>query len=120
MKKTLFLVLLLGMLLMSCSDDDPYMTIEKSDYTIEALGGVEAVSFETNVDWEAVSSVSWCRVSPNNGGKSAKGFSITIDANNTYEGRRCSVYITSCCFRKVVTIYQQGRSKADEEEEVSS
>lgn len=37
MKKTLFLVLLLGMLLMSCSDDDPYMTIEKSDYTIEGF-----------------------------------------------------------------------------------
>ena len=50
MKSYLFLLLSFCMLLLSCADDDPYMTIENRDYTFEAAGGAQSVVFETNVD----------------------------------------------------------------------
>lgn len=97
------------MVLLSCNDGEPYMTIENSDYTFEAIGGEQAVAFVTNVDWTAKASQDWCTVSPVSGGELAKEMSIAVAVNNTYDDRRCSVTITTCCFVKTVTITQMGK-----------
>lgn len=109
MKKHLFLLLLFCVVLLSCSDSDPYMTIENRDYTFEAAGGAQSVVFETNVDWKAVSSLGWCTVSPANGSEGAKGLTITVAANDTYSQRVCKVTFTSCCYVEVVRVTQQGK-----------
>ena len=109
MKSYLFLLLSFCMLLLSCADDDPYMTIENRDYTFEAAGGAQSVVFETNVDWKAVPSMGWCTVSPTRGNDRAKGLTITVAANDTHSQRVCKVTFTSCCYVEVIKVTQQGK-----------
>ena len=109
MTKHLFFILSLGLVLLSCTDDKPYMTIENRDYTFEAMGGAQSVVFETNVDWKAVPSMGWCTVSPTSGSERAKGLIITVAANDTYSERVCKVAFTSCCYVEVVKVTQQGK-----------
>ncbi len=45
MTKHLFFILSLALVLLSCADDKPYMTIENHDYTFEAMGGAQSVVF---------------------------------------------------------------------------
>lgn len=107
MKKHIFFLLSLCIVMLSCKDDDPDMIIDNPNITFESVGGSQTVAFETNVDWSAKVPVNWCAVSPSSGDDSAKGITITVIANDTHSERRCSVTITTCCFTKLINVTQK-------------
>lgn len=80
--------------------------INQTEITVSNVGGSQAILFESNVNWSATSSKSWCTISPANGGASIKSAMVTIAANDTYDSRSSIVTITAGTISKSVTITQ--------------
>lgn len=79
MKKDLLLLLSLFFVILSCQkDEDPYVSINQTDVTINDIGGSQSISFESNVNWTAKSSAGWCSVSPSSGNAGPSSTTITV------------------------------------------
>ena len=98
-------------MLQSCDDElVPSLTLSETEFTIPEVGGSQAISFETNVDWTAKSSESWCAVSPSSGDASIKSITVTITENETFDSRNSIVTITAGGISKSVTIKQNSNT----------
>ena len=107
MKNQILFFLLVCCLSFSCQkDEEPFININQKEITISNVGGTQKVSFDTNTNWAAKSSASWCSVSPINGDASRKNTMITLSPNDTYEDRSCTVTIMAGSISKTITINQ--------------
>ena len=111
MKKNILLLILLSVVLQSCDEElVPSLTLSQSEFTISEAGGSQSISFESNVDWTAKSSESWCTVSPSKGDASTKGATIALTENETFDNRNCTVTITAGSLSKTVNVNQSGKT----------
>lgn len=95
MKKQILLILSLVLVMFSCQkDDDPSILINKTVIEVAHIGGSQTISFQSNVNWTAKSSQSWCTLSQSSGNASTKSVSIVVDPNNTIEARNCIISFT--------------------------
>ena len=108
MRKYILLILSLFIVAISCQkDEEPSLTISsKTEISISNIRSSEIISFTANMDWTAKSSASWCTVSPTSGNISSTKVNVTIDANDTYNDRTCTVTIVAGTLSKTVTINQ--------------
>ena len=96
--------------MLSCSkDEEPYLSINQTDVSINNSGGSQTISFESNMNWTARSSENWCTVSPSSGDASVKSTNVTVSGNETYDDRNCNVTITVGSLSKTVTISQNSK-----------
>lgn len=98
--------------MLSCSKDEeePYLSINIKEIAISESGGSQTISFESNMNWTARSSESWCTVSPSSGDASVKNTNVTVSANDTYDDRSCTITITVGSISKSITINQSSKS----------
>ena len=104
------------MLLITCSDsndpikeienEDPFITLKKSNVNFTNEGGSEDIVIESNVTWTAKSSASWCTVSPTSGNKSTGSITLSAPANEDYDDRSCTVTIEGGGITKTITVNQ--------------
>ena len=93
--------------MLSCQkDEESFIKINQTQFIVSNVGGSENISFESNKNWAAKSSDSWCIVSPTNGDASIKNTTITLSANDTYDDRSCTVTIMAGNISKTITVNQ--------------
>ena len=91
----------------SCSEDeDPSLVISQIQTAISDIGGSQSITFESNMNWTAKASESWCTISPASGGPSTKSITITTAANDTYDARSCTLTLTAGGLTNTFTINQ--------------
>ena len=76
-------------------------------------GGNGTVSFVANKAWTASSDASWCKVSPASGDAPEGGsvsLAVTCEANETYDGRSCTVTVRCAELSAAVKVTQAARS----------
>lgn len=105
----MILVAILLMATISCQKGPSISFSGERTITVSADGGTKSLSFSTNRDWTVSSSESWCRVSPPAGAVTDGNVSITItvDKNNTYEPRSCTLTIKAEDITESVYINQE-------------
>ena len=114
MKKYLFIALSLLFVMHACEEledpfeegGDPFINIEQSAIDVSNEGGSKSVTFSTNVSWTASVSDDWCGVSPASGDKGEMTLTITIDRNEGFEERSCTVTVKGDTITKTVTVSQ--------------
>lgn len=98
MKKLSYIIILIS-ILFACTKNEPEPTasISVTNGTELSFAGNDTagkeVVFETNYDWTATPSVSWCKLSRTSGSKGTGSFSVTVDKNETDEQRSASITI---------------------------
>ena len=111
MKKQILLILSLLLVMLSCQKDDkPSIVINNTIIDISEAGGSQTISFESNVNWTAKSSESWCTLSQVSGNASTKSVSIVVNANNTLEPRSSTISFTIEGLTKTVKVNQSAAS----------
>lgn len=106
LKSWLFLALAFTAAIFTSCDknNETQLDISVSSLTVPATGDKYSVTIETNVEWTASSSESWCVITPTKG--SGKG-SITISvAKNTGAERTASISINANGEKKTISIIQ--------------
>ena len=119
MKRNILFLLSLCMLLLTCSDgndpikeiekpkeENPFITLKKSNIDFTNEGGSEAILIESNVTWTAKSSASWCTVTPSSGNKSTTSITLTAPSNEDYDNRSCTVTLEGEGLTKTITVNQ--------------
>ena len=111
MKHNIIILLSLLLVVFSCDKEDPYIKIEQTNLHLSSVGGLRTISFVSNKGWTANSSAQWCRVSSGSGDASmSSSIEVTVDANDTYEKRSCTVTITVGGVSNVATITQDAKT----------
>ena len=114
MKRNILFLLSVSILLFSCNDSDDLIKrkaliiIHDENITTTNTKSSQHISFETNMDWVAESSESWCKVYPAIGDSSMKGTTLTVSTNEEDEKRSCFITITAGGVSKSVSILQHG------------
>ncbi|MDD3356270.1 MAG: BACON domain-containing carbohydrate-binding protein [Dysgonamonadaceae bacterium] len=107
MRKSILLLLSLSLVILSCQkEEEPFIRINQTQFTVSDAGGSQTISFETNMSWNAKSSESWCNVLPASGDASTKSTKVTLSTNDTYDDRSCTVTIMAGGLFKTITINQ--------------
>lgn len=109
-KKLLFLFSFFLVILSCQKDEEPSITINGTEIAVAGTGGRQSISFESNMDWTAKSSESWCKLSPAYGNASIKSITAILDPNDIYDDRSTTVTIMSGGVSKSVTIKQSAKS----------
>lgn len=73
MKQNILILLSLCLVMLSCSKDEPYLSINQTEVTISETGHSKLFFLEADRNWIATSSETWCSVYPSAG-----------DINNTH------------------------------------
>lgn len=124
MKRNLFVLPVLGLLLMlcqGCSEDkeenppapeSPSITVESEEDipVFDTAGGTLALTFTTTSDWTASvdgAASGWLSVSPASGEAGTHTLSLVTTANDSYDERNASVTITSGSIKKTLTVTQK-------------
>lgn len=124
MKRNLFVLPVLGLLLMlcqGCSEDkeenppapeSPSITVESEEDipVFDNAGGTLALTFTTTSDWTASvdgTASGWLSVSPASGEAGTHTLSLVTTANDSYDERNASVTITSGSVKKTITVTQK-------------
>lgn len=124
MKRNLFVLPVLGLLLMlcqGCSEDkeenppapeSPSITVESEEDipVFDTAGGTLALTFTTTSDWTASvdgAASGWLSVSPASGEAGTHTLSLVTTANDSYDERNASVTITSESVKKTLTVTQK-------------
>ena len=112
MRKNIFLLLSLCLVIFSCEKDDesslPLMSLDQEEVNFSNKTGTVTIPFESNVNWTAEWSESWLNVYPSKGDGSTKSFSVTLDDNETYDDRSSTITITGGGMSKTFTVNQDG------------
>lgn len=107
MKKNIFFLLPFCLIMLSCEKETtPSLSLNQSESTLSDAGGTQTISIESNMNWSATASESWCTVSPASGDASTKSTTVTVAKNESYGARRCNVIITAGGLSKIFTIHQ--------------
>ena len=94
-------------MILSCKKEEvPSITISKTEFAVSDEASSQTISLESNMDWTARSSESWCSVTRRSGDPTIKTTNVAISANDTYDARSCTVTITVEGLSKSVTINQ--------------
>ena len=124
MKRNMFVLPVLGLLLMlcqGCSEDkeenppapeSPSITVESEEDIpmFDTAGGTLALTFTTTSDWTASvdgAASGWLSVSPASGEAGTHTLSLVTTANDSYDERNASVTITSGSVKKTITVTQK-------------
>ena len=124
MKRNMFVLPVLGLLLMlcqGCSEDkeenppapeSPSITVESEEDIpmFDTAGGTLALTFTTTSDWTASvdgAASGWLSVSPASGEAGTHTLSLVTTANDSYDERNASVTITSGSVKKTLTVTQK-------------
>ena len=123
MKRNMFVLPVLGLLLLlcqGCSEDkeenpapeSPSITVESGEDmpVFETAGGTAALTFTATSDWTAAvdgAASGWLSVSPASGGAGTYTLSLVTTANDSYDERNASVTITSGSVKKTFTVTQK-------------
>lgn len=124
MKRNLFVLPVLGLLLMlcqGCSEDkeenppapeSPSITVESEEDipVFDTAGSTLALTFTTTSDWTASvdgAASGWLSVSPASGEAGTHTLSLVTTANDSYDERNASVTITSGSVKKTLTVTQK-------------
>ena len=124
MKRNLFVLPVLGLLLMlcqGCSEDkeenppapeSPSITVESEEDipVFDTAGSTLALTFTTTSDWTASvdgAASGWLSVSPASGEAGTHTLSLVTTANDSYDERNASVTITSGSVKKTITVTQK-------------
>lgn len=116
MKQKIFCLLMLCIVILSCSDsndpiekienNDPFISLNKTNVDFTNEGGSEGILIESNVTWAIKSSASWCSVTPSSGNNSTTSITLSAPANKDYDHRSCTVTIQGGDITKIITINQ--------------
>lgn len=103
-----FFSILIG-LVCSCNKE-PFLILNSGrSFFYSRSGGSESITFSTNRNWTIISSESWCKVSPSFGSVSDEKVTVTItvDNNDTYEARNCTLTIKAEDLTETIVISQE-------------
>lgn len=97
MKTKLFLCFVAVALAIGCTTEQvPYLnTTSSTKIDIDANGGKQTISFDTNNEWTASVSDNWIQVSPTNGNSGNNSVSVTVSENTTFDDRSGFISIQS-------------------------
>ena len=95
-------------MMLSCSKDEPYLSINQTEVTISETGDSKLFFLEADRSWIATSSETWCSVYPSAGDINNTHTIATIEYNNTFEDRSCTITVTAGGLSKDITINQKG------------
>lgn len=90
-KYTLILLSILLVIFSCKKDEEPSITINKTEIEVSGNRSAEIITFTANMDWTAKSSESWCTLSQASGDASINRVSIIADANESYDARSCII-----------------------------
>ena len=108
MHKNILLLLSLFFVILSCKKEVvPFITISKSELAVSDAGGVEMISFDTNVDWTVRSSDTWTTITKTSGDPSIKSISVAIAPNDTFDARSSTLTIMAGGLSKSIIITQK-------------
>lgn len=94
----------------SCQKEQvPSIVINEPEIAISNIGGSQIIRFESNKNWTAQSTGSWCTVSPSSGDASIKSTTINVEANDSYDDRSCTITIVIDGLSKTITIDQSAK-----------
>ena len=92
----------------SCQEDEePFISINQTEFTVSDVGGAKTISIESNTSWTAKSSANWCTITPSSGDASTKTITAKLATNDTYAARSCNIIITAGSISKTLTFNQE-------------
>ncbi|MFA5713256.1 MAG: M64 family metallopeptidase [Bacteroidales bacterium] len=104
---TLFVALLLQILVFSCSKEEPlYIDVNSVTLTLPNYDGVGEVALQSNGNWTASVSASWCSIAPTSG-KGDAIITVTLSDNGGERERSATLNIGGGEVRRYVKITQQ-------------
>lgn len=114
--KNFFIVKLLVVLILmaSCSDDEKDIYIVNTTYLIEMLseGGNQSFGFRTNGEWEITSDADWLmfdKMSGSETGSLYQSVDVTAARYDGFETRKAKIFITSNGVTNYIDVNQRGR-----------
>lgn len=104
---TLVLLAVLGASAVSCQKEIPVeLTVSQTELSFTQDGGTQKINFNTNAEWTASSSDSWCRLSRANGSSSTTSLEVTATKNTAYDIRTATVTLKAGEISKTVSVKQ--------------
>ena len=102
-------------------EEKPKIEVTSTAPVLAQEGGTASVTFTSTADWTIDvtegRAVSWCTVSPTNGGKGTNKLTITTVGNDTYEERNAKVTIKAGATTQSFIITQKAAPAPDPDEE---
>ena len=94
MKKYIPLILPLCLVFLSCKKDLKTLqkiVINQAKINLFHNASTQSIPMESNINWTAESTKSWCTVSPSKEDASSKETAISLTENDNYKSRKCTV-----------------------------
>ena len=107
-----FLIILMVILPSSCKSDPvilPELVVSKEEVAFSKENGTIILSITSNMQWKAISSESWCTLSPASGVAGTRQVDISVTENTLSMSREAVITITSGSVSKTVKVLQTGR-----------
>ena len=103
-------LVLLGILMSSCSSDDKEATPEiiiSDEAVVFAKGAAyKSVDISSNVNFTVSSSQSWCTVTPQSGNSESRVIKISVEANTSNDQRNAVVTIAAGSYSRQISVAQ--------------
>lgn len=110
--KNIFSLLLITLLttLISCAGETtvvPELTVAKDAIVCTKESGTTLLAIKSNVAWTAISSQTWCTLTPTSGEAGTVQISVAVTANTTPSDREAVITITAGSLTKEVKVTQK-------------
>ena len=105
MKRCLSLIIRFVLVLSSCQQEDPELSLSTGQASLKAEGGSVSVTVSSNMNWTAAGDP-WITVNPTSGNKGTSTVNLTVGANTGSSIRKGGVTFTCSGLTRTVTITQ--------------
>ncbi len=94
--------------------EEDKVTLDNSDFTVEATGKTITITFTTNKAWTASSDQTWCKLDKTSGDAGKVSITATADANSTEQERTAKITITAGTAKATATVKQAKKEAEDD------
>jgi endoglucanase len=104
-----FLIIFIVILPSSCKSESvvlPELVVSKEEVAFSKENGTIILSITSNMQWKAISSESWCTLSPASGVAGSRQVDISVTENTLSMSREAVITITSGSVSKTVKVLQ--------------
>ena len=109
---SLVLIILMVILPTSCKSESvvlPELMVAKEEIACSKESSTTILSITSNMQWKAISSESWCTLSPASGVAGTRQVDVSVTENTLSMSREAVITITSGSVSKTVKVLQAGR-----------
>lgn len=109
---SLVLIIFIVILPTSCKSESvvlPELVVAKEEIVCSKESSTTILSITSNMQWKAVSSESWCTLSPVSGVAGTRQLDVSVTENTLSMSREAVITITSGSVSKTVKVLQTGR-----------